>query len=168
MTTQPFEIHAPRLRTLLLAGVGVAMTALSVLPLWLAWQGEVESFVMLPIGLVGILFFGTATVTALFRLLSPKPVLRVDAAGIHVWRYPLLRWEEFAYADAAASAREVFLVLHTVDDDAYRARMVWYRRLWARGNAALIDGAVYLSQRLLPGTAMDLAERINSARKAIV
>ena len=163
MTGEPFEVHAQRGMTAFLGILGVGMTALSALPIILFWQGDMEALIMLPIGAIGVVFFGVATLTAMYRLLSPKPILRVDEEGIHVWRYPSLSWDEFDFADAGSSSGEAFLVIHTHDDDAYRARMVWYRRLWAKGNAALVEGAVYLSQRLVPGSAQDLAARINRA-----
>jgi len=163
MTSQPFEVYPPKGKTLILGLLGLGMTALSFLPLWLAWTGQEEALLMVPIGVIGVLFFGAATLAAVRAFVSPKPILRVDDAGIHVWRYPSLHWDEFAYAEIGASGREVFLVIHTHDNDAYRARMVWYRRLWARGNAALIEGAVYLSERLLPEPAEVLARRITDA-----
>jgi len=164
MTGDPFEIYAPKGRVLVLGLLGVLMTALSALPIWRVGSGRSdldEMLVMLPIGVIGLVFFGIATLTALYRLFSPRPIMRVDAHGIHVWRYPSLSWHEFSYADTATSSGEVMLVLNTHDNDAYRARMIWYRRLWARGNAALVEGAVYLSQRLLPVSVQDLAHRIN-------
>lgn len=163
MMAETFEVYAPKTNTLLLGGLGLLMTALSALPLWLSWQGEAEAWIMVPIGIVGLGFFGLATFVALSHLVFPKPVLRVDEIGVHVWRYPTLEWAMFDYADAASSSREVFLVLHSHDNDAFRDRMIWYRKLWARANAALVEGAVYLSQRLLPGTAQELADRINAA-----
>lgn len=164
MAADPFEIYAPKGRVLVLGLLGVLMTALSALPVLLVWSGRSdldEMLVMLPIGVIGLVFFGFATLTALYRLFSPRPIMRVDAHGIHVWRYPSLSWQEFSYAETVISSGEVMLVLNTHDDDAYRARMIWYRRLWARANAALVEGAVYLSQRLLPVSASDLAHRIN-------
>lgn len=163
MTGDNFEVYPPRRKVALLVLLGVAMTAASVLPLWLAWTGQEEAWVMLPIGLVGVLFFGFATLVGASRLISPRPVLRVDEVGVHVWRYPVLQWDAFLMAEAAVTSGELMLVLHSVDDDAFRARMVWYRRLWARGNAALVPGAVYLSGRLLPVSAEEMAQRINDA-----
>jgi hypothetical protein len=164
---EPFELHAPKRNMMILGVLGLVMTALSALPLWLWLSGRSDPedlAVFLPIGFVGTVFFGIATWTMLVRVLSPFPVIRVDAEGLHVWRYPSMSWDEFAYADAQFSSREKFLVLHTNDDAAFRDRMVWYRRTWAKGNAALIEGAVYLSERMLPLSADELAGRINEMK----
>lgn len=167
MAADRFEIHAPKRNIVILAILGVVMTALSALPLWLWLSGRSDPedlALFLPSGFVGTVFFGIATWTALTRVLSPFAVLTVDAKGLHVWRYPTMSWDEFAYADAQFVNREKFLVLHSQDDAAFRDRMVWYRRLWAKGNAALVEGAVYLSERTLPMPADELAGRINAMK----
>ncbi len=167
MKVEPFEIHAPKRNMLILFGLGVIMTALSALPLWLWLSGHSDPedlHIMLPIGFVGAVFFGFATWSALMRILSPFAVLKVDDAGIHVWRYPTMTWDEFAYANAQHSQREMFLILHSHDDAAFRERMTWHRRLLARGNAALVEGAIYVSERMLPMPAEDLAGQINAVK----
>lgn len=152
---------------LFLGLLGLIMAGLCALPLWFFRQGDLDALYMLPIGAVGVGLFGTATVTAFVCVFSSTPVLRVDAAGLHVWGSPPLGWEEFTHAEAAASTGEVFLVLYSQDDAAFRARLSWYRRLLAWKNAALVDGAVYVSERLLPMSAEDLADRINRIKAAM-
>lgn len=164
---EPFEVHAPKRNMMILALLGAGMTALSAVPLWLWLSGRSDPedmAVVLPLSFVGAVFFGIATWTALARVVSPFAVLRVDEAGVHVWRYPSMSWDELTHADAQITNRERFLVLHTTDDAGFRARMTWARRQWAKGNAAMIEGAVYVSDRMLPMPAEELAGRINAVK----
>lgn len=151
-------VYARRWILSVMALLGVAMTALSVFGLAIgAGQGR-----PLPIaaGAIGTVLFGWATVIAVFVAAHRRPIIRMDAEGLHVFRYPVLPWENFADAGVTASGSQGFLVIDARDPEVYFVRMRGPSRWWSRANSALADGTIFVSTRLLADPAEEVARTI--------
>ncbi|QUJ76625.1 hypothetical protein KDD17_00680 [Sulfitobacter albidus] len=148
----PVAWYAPRARMWVLVGLAVVMIAVS----------GVATLVMPPVGIAGIVFFGACLAVIIAGALRRKPIVALVDAGIFIWQYPFMGWEEFGGAEVYRSSGEIFLVLHARDPGAYLARMGPLRRRWAQMNAALMPGSAFVSARALPVAATDVAARINA------
>lgn len=149
--------YAPAKKGLLLLGVlAFGMTA----------AGVGVAIVGGPVGwLTGgsaAVFFGLCMGVIFYRAIAKSPVLSLTEEGVKAWRYPMLRWDEIGFAEAALSREQMFLVLHAKDHDGYLARFGFFKRKWAQLSARLLEGSVYLSPQMSEASVAEVAKTINA------
>lgn len=84
------KVDVPKKQLLLLMGLSVLMTLLSVWVLYIGWEGTYElallgswsSPLALIAGAIGVLFFGFSVYFWIMRYISPKPALEITDKGV--------------------------------------------------------------------------------------
>ena len=153
----PLSWVAPKKRVVVLGCLSVLLTITA------GFCVLIGGFLGILIGGFGIVFFGACTVLIFARAFNPKPVLTVTSDGIDLWRHPFIPWEELAAIEVAPSSGEIFLVFDVTDPEAYIARMSPFARRLAKINQHLMPGTAYLSARMLPEPAEEVAAKIGAA-----
>ncbi|MEM8653966.1 MAG: STM3941 family protein [Pseudomonadota bacterium] len=154
-------IHADRRKMNRVLALGVGFVAVS---LFLLVTGiDSGAPLLIGIGAIGAVFFGWCTWIGVTMWLGRKPLIAMDAKGVAVFRHPHLPWENFERVDVTGFLDEGFVRIVVRDPDAFLAGMPVVSRLLARANTALADGHIFVSNRLLPAPADDIAAQIAQA-----
>ena len=88
------------------------------------------------IGIVGVIFFGVATVVGIVQGSRRGPRLTIDAHGIHdrTLGVGVIEWPDIINAEPYGVARQPFVALHLRDPSKYLARASGFKRFLARLN----------------------------------
>jgi hypothetical protein len=160
---EPIIIHASRGRLFLLflsaAGfVAVGCWMLTLPDGKLDLEGRIAAW-------VGIPFFGLCGGFALWRLIRPGPVLRIDERGITDHSSAVaggfIAWSEISGASVYSVGNQKILGIELIDPQAFLARTSGLKRLVMRANAKWFKYPVNISAVTLPVTVEELLALVN-------
>jgi len=88
------------------------------------------------VGIVGVIFFGAATVVGIVQGARRGPRLTLDAHGVHdrTLGVGVIEWSDITNAEPYGVARQPFVALHVRDASKYLARASGLKRFLARLN----------------------------------
>lgn len=163
---EPLVMFAPPLR---LAILSVTCWAMTLLFAWAFWQcglprldfaeNEMRDFVARLGATAAFGLFLCCAVGFSFLLVSRRPTLVVDAAGVHglaVWTE--IRWDDIAEVSHVVYAGERYVGITLRDREAFLANKSWWLRTAVRNdfNTGLPHFCVL--ERLLPRSAADVVD----------
>ncbi|MCP2039516.1 hypothetical protein L1281_000081 [Neisseria sp. HSC-16F19] len=158
------DIHADRRYLLLLLMCSLLLVAACALmtqmegrarplPAWLRW----------PIGISGILLFGSAGVMVLLRLLHRRPLYRLSTAGLYIDRgRMLLPWSDICFFHAQDISKQPMILVELYRPQAWLAQQTPLQRRLLALNHRLYGTPLILSARGLsisPAAFADLLQQ---------
>lgn len=154
----------PRLAGLLLLCLVFAVLC-GALVAGAATQSDISAFASV-MGMIGVVFFGSAVGLFIFRLARRAPAVVLDADGLHdhaAWAaVGTVPWNNILVADATSFGLQSMLVVAVHDPRAVVGRTTGLRRLMLAANARMMSTPINIPGIMLSARPAELAEEINA------
>lgn len=108
-----------------------------------------------------IAFFGMASCYAISRMLTKRPILTIDAEGLHdrgsALAFGRVAWEDVEHVEVQTHGRQRFVSIHLKDPEALLAKLPPLRRKIVQMQQNMGLASINIPASVLPMPAEDLA-----------
>ena len=168
MTTQQADdviVSTPVRQRWRQAVIGIIMTAVSAALVATQPYGTLG----LVVGIIGLVFFGPATLILAYRAIRRTPALILGPDGFTdrstITCAGFVPWREVHKIEEQAFRARVFVTVTVKDPAAFRRRLPVWRRPLSWMNRGLVSGDVHIPESVLPVPASELVQTMRSLRR---